>query len=337
VATAAGSRSEVQGPLIAKRRSPKIIEQYRAIGGKSPIGDWTRAQGRAMAAKLDQLSPATGPHKAYVAFRYAPPLTEEALLAMKEDGIERVVAFSQYPQFSCTTTGSSLNHLWRTVKSMGLSGQFQFSVIDRWNLHAGYIRAVVEQVRQGFAQLPDDLRDDATIVFTAHSLPVKVVSRGDQYPPEVCATVGAVMTAVATEHERWGVSSTPPFVMAWQSKVGPLPWQGPSTSNVLKGIGARGSKAVVVVPLGFTSDHIETLFEIDIEYREEAMEAGIEFFARAPSLNDADLLTSAQASIVAEHFASQRLCSAQYRLRCHGCTNSDCRQILDPVDDVPPR
>jgi len=321
-----------QGPLIARRRTPKIIEQYSAIGGKSPIGDWTRAQGRAMEAKLDKLSPETGPHRAYVGFRYAPPLTEAALEAMAADGVERVVAFSQYPQFSCTTAGSSYNHLWRTVKEMGLEGRFRFSVLDRWHSHPRYIDAVVDQVRQGLQGLPEDeaLRSRAVVVFTAHSLPMKIVWRGDQYPAEVTATVGAVMARVRAEAASWGVP-VPRHVMAWQSKVGPLPWMGPSTGKVLEGLGRQGHKAVVMTPLGFTSDHIETLYEIDEEYKEDALAAGIEVFGRAPSLNDSDLVTTAMAEVVSEHLASGEVCTPQYQINCHECTNPTCRSVADPI------
>ncbi|KAA0146279.1 hypothetical protein FNF29_08150 [Cafeteria roenbergensis] len=320
------------GSFIARRRTPKIIEQYRQIGGKSPIGDWTRQQGRDMERKLDALSPSTGPHRAYVGFRYAPPLTEDALDAMAADGVERVVAFSQYPQFSCTTAGSSYNHLWRTLRERGLEGRFKFSVLDRWSTNRTYIEAVADQVRQGLQALPDDpaLRSRAVLVFTAHSLPMKVVYKGDQYPAEVTATVGAVMALVRQRAAEWGVP-VPRHVLAWQSKVGYLPWMGPSTGQVLEGLGRQGHEAVVMTPLGFTSDHIETLFEIDVEYREDAEKAGIRHFGRAPSLNASDLVTTAMAEVVADHLASGEVCTPQYQINCHACDNATCRTVLDPI------
>lgn len=126
-------------PLIARRRTPKIVEQYEKIGGGSPILRWTRTQGNAMAKLLDELHPETAPHKAYIAFRYARPLTEEALDQMAEDGVTRAVGFTQYPQYSCSTTGSNLNELYREIqkrKARGApEGDIQWSVIDRWPTH----------------------------------------------------------------------------------------------------------------------------------------------------------------------------------------------------------
>lgn len=128
----------VLAPLIARRRTPQIEKQYTDIGGGSPILKYTRLQGERMAALLDELHPATAPHKAYVAFRYAQPLTEQAAREMKADGVTRAVAFTQYPQYSCSTTGSSLNELYRKGKA-GELGQIEWSVIDRWGTHPGFI------------------------------------------------------------------------------------------------------------------------------------------------------------------------------------------------------
>lgn len=127
-------------PLIAKRRTPSIEEQYQAIGGGSPILRYTEYQGKGMAELLDELHPETAPHKSYVAFRYANPLTEETAKKMKEDGVKRAVAFTQYPQYSCSTTGSSLNELFRKGAPSGspLEG-IEWSVIDRWGTHPGFI------------------------------------------------------------------------------------------------------------------------------------------------------------------------------------------------------
>ena len=146
-----------------------------------------------MVERLDKISPDTAPHKAYTMFRYAAPLTEETLLEMKRDGVERVVAFSQYPQFSCTTTGSSLNHLWRELKRLNLGEQFQWSVLDRWPTHPGFLKALEQRVQAGLDDFDENVRDRVVVVFSAHSLPMKVVNRGDQYVPDEAATANAVM------------------------------------------------------------------------------------------------------------------------------------------------
>eukprot|EP00937_MAST-01D_sp_MAST-1D-sp2_P008061 g8061.t1 len=317
------------GPYIAKRRTPKIQEQYKQIGGGSPIGKWTDLQGQAMCALLDERSPETAPHKHYVCFRYADPLSEQALHEMEADGVQRVVAFSQYPQWSCTTSGSSYNHLWRELRRLGLGGKFEFSLVDRWGTHPGFINAVHRRVQLGLQQFDAADRDKAVVLFTAHSVPMMVVNRGDAYVNEVAATVSLVMARLreAGEANR--------HVMAWQSKVGFLPWMGPSTSDSIKGLAAQGHKHVLAVPIAFTSDHVETLFEIDVEYAEEAEEAGIEHWKRAPSLNDEPLLADAFADIVAEHLKSGELHTPAYALNCSGCVNPTCRSIMDPAGAAP--
>jgi len=307
---------------MARRRTPKVSKQYETIGG-SPIRKWTDLQGRGMVKTLDRLSEATAPHKHYIAFRYADPLTEEALLQMKADGVTRAVAFSQYPHFSCTTTGSSLNHLWRELRRLGLSDQFQWSVIDRWPVQETYLQAVVKQIELGLKLFPSpEAAKSAVIVFSAHSLPLKVVNRGDQYPQEIAGTVQHVMTRISYSH---------PYTLAWQSQVGPLPWLGPQTRDVLERLGKQGHKNVLVVPIGFTSDHIETLFELDVEYGHLAKKAGVINYKRAPSLNDQPRLIAAQAELVAAHLASHDLCSRQYSFNCPACENPTCRSIVNPI------
>lgn len=128
-------------PMIARRRTPKIEQQYADIGGGSPILQYTRLQGEGMAQLLDELHPETAPHKAYIAFRYARPLTEATAREMREDGVERAVAFTQYPQYSCSTTGSSLNELYRQRSNSDMHG-IEWSVIDRWGTHPGFIEVI---------------------------------------------------------------------------------------------------------------------------------------------------------------------------------------------------
>jgi len=277
-----------------------------------------------MCERLDKLSPNTAPHKAYVMFRYADPLTNEALESMKQDGVERAVAFSQYPMYSCTTTGSSLVELWKSLDEMKLRDKFKWSVIDRWNDHPTYISALAQRVRLGLAQIEESLRDQTLIVFSAHSLPQMVVARGDQYQQEVCHTVQLVMRELQYKNR---------YILSWQSKVGYLPWLEPSTAAVIEHIAPQnGVKSILVVPVAFTSDHIETLYEIDIEYKELAHKSGIEHFKRAPSLNDEPLLIEAQAQIVAQHLSAGRAwASRQYEIKCQGCTNPYCRTVANPV------
>lgn len=310
------------GPFIAKRRTPAVQKLYEEIGGGSPILHWTNLQGKGMVERLDHLSPETAPHKFYVAFRYIEPSSQDALKQMKADGVERAIAFTQYQHFSCATTGSSLNELWRAAERLGMARDFQWSVIDRWPTHPAFIRAMANSVREGLDLFSAADRDEALLLFSAHSLPLSIIDRGDPYPQEVGASVHEVL-------KKCGIRNK--FILAYQSEVGPVRWLGPSTERVIKELGAKGQKKVLVVGIAFTSDHIETLSEIDIEYTRLAHSVGITQFKRAPAFNRNPLFQDALAQIVLDHLRSGETCSPQYGLRCPGCTNPQCRNILNPV------
>ncbi|MCU0646890.1 MAG: ferrochelatase [Gemmatimonadaceae bacterium] len=312
----------VLGRALAKRRAPRVRGLYAAIGGGSPIRRWTEAQGRAMVERLDRLSPSTAPHRFYVAFRYVSPSADEALHQMAADGVTRAVAFSQYPQHSCTTTGSSLGDLWRALERTGTRGRFRWSVIDRWPTHHGFVQAMAERVREGLATYPDAIRDDVLLLFSAHSLPLSVIARGDAYPQEVGASVHAVLDALALPN---------PSLLCYQSEVGPVRWLGPSTERVIRQLARDRRHNVLVVPIAFTSDHIETLSEIDREYGELAHTLGLDGFRRAPALNDSARFADALADLVHTHLHSGARHSARYRERCPGCISAHCRRLPDAV------
>jgi len=312
---------KILAPTIVGLRHNRVRQLYHEIGGGSPIKHWTNKQGHAMVQKLDAISPETAPHKYYISFRYANPMTDDALLQMKADGVTRAVAFTQYPQYSCTTTRGSFNELWRGLKRLNLEKNFEWSVIDRWPTHPGFIKAVAQRVREGLHSFPEEERSKAVILFSAHSLPMKIVLRGDPYPQEVSSTVHEVMDELKYCN---------PYISTWQSAVGPN-WLGPQTVDVVKLLAKRGVKSILVVPIAFTSDHIETLSEIDIEVAKVAKDAGIANFRRAPSLNDSELFTTAMADIVASHLAAKQVHTPQYKLRCPGCTNSHCRNLVNPI------
>lgn len=181
------------GPLLSKRRTPKIQKQYAAIGGGSPILKWSEYQCAEMCKILDKISPETAPHKPYVAFRYTNPLTEELYEQLFKDGFGkgrggRAVAFTQYPQYSCSTTGSSLNELWkwrsrlegkRANNGVEPEGTIQWSVIDRWPTHSGLVEAFAQNIEASLATYPKEKRDQVVLLFSAHSLPMSVVNRGE--------------------------------------------------------------------------------------------------------------------------------------------------------------
>lgn len=316
------------GPLISRRRTPKIQKQYAEIGGGSPIRKWSEYQCEEMCKILDQMSPETAPHKPYVAFRYANPLTEDMYAQMFKDGFGqgrggRAVAFTQYPQYSCSTTGSSLNELWkwrnrlegkRASGEMHPPGSITWSVIDRWPTHPGLVEAFAQNIEAQLKTYSEEKRKDVVILFSAHSLPMSVVNRGDPYPAEVAATVHAVMT-------RLGHSN--PYRLCWQSQVGPSAWLGAQTSDTVREYVARGQTDIVLVPIAFTSDHIETLYEIDKEVMHEDAQnnPGVK---RAESLNGSPVFIRALADIAKTHLDSGMSCSRQMGLRCQGCKSERC-------------
>lgn len=312
-------------PWIAKRRTPRIKEQYLKIGGGSPLRMWTERQGQGMVDILNQVSPETGPHKFYIGFRYAHPLTEDAIEEMYRDGVERAIAFTQYPQYSCSTTGSSLNAIYRHLgKTDRLkSSSITWSTIDRWPVHKGLIKAFATNIQEALNKFPEELQRDVIILFSAHSLPMKVVNRGDPYPQEVSATVQGVMEELGHTH---------PYRLVWQSKVGPLPWLSPQTDEVIKSLSKKGHKNLLLVPIAFTSDHIETLHELDLEYAEElGKECGVENIHRAASLNDHPVFIEALADIVYTHLKSNTVSSRQLSLRCPLCVNPVCAKMRNEL------
>lgn len=177
------------GAFISKIRTPKIQKQYAAIGGGSPIRKWSEYQCEEACRILDRISPETAPHKPYVAFRYANPLTEEMYTKLLADGFGngnggRAVAFTQYPQYSCSTTGSSLNELrkWRQrLEGDSGPGTIKWSVIDRWPLHPGLIEAFAKNIEEKLAEYPEERRRQVVLLFSAHSLPMSVVNRGRSF------------------------------------------------------------------------------------------------------------------------------------------------------------
>eukprot|EP00116_Pleurobrachia_bachei_P007980 sb/3468242/ len=238
---------------------------------------------------------------------------------MEEDGIDHCVAFTQYPQYSCSTTGASFNGLYRHIVKRQKEGRpfnMTFSAIDRWATEPLLAKAFADLIRQQLDKVDPKLRNKFVLLFSAHSLPMSVVNRGDPYPQEVAATVQKVM-------EELGFSN--PWRLVWQSKVGPSAWLGAQTDDAIKGLVKNGNKNIMLVPIAFTSDHIETLFEMDIEYvadmKKEMPEANI---VRCGSLNDHPVFIECISQLVAGHLTTGGKTIPQMGLRCPMCTNPTC-------------
>ena len=251
--------------MIVKRRAPKSAANYRDIGGKSPLRELTEQQ----AAELEKVL--GDRYRCFVAMRYWHPFTEEALTAIRQDGIDRIIALSLYPHYSRATSGSSFNELEKCLA--GSKIRPEISYIRQFFDHPLYIQALAEKIEQGLSGFQD--RANVQLFFSAHSLPQSFIDEGDPYLDHIQATVRLVM-------ERFeGIAHH----LAFQSRAGPVKWLEPSTGDKLKELAALGHSEVLMVPLSFVSDHIETLHEIDIEYREEAHNLGITDFRRMESLN----------------------------------------------------
>jgi ferrochelatase len=255
---------------ISRRRSKVAKEYYRAIGGKSPIAELTEEQRSALEKALQK----EGNYRVFVGMRYWHPNIEEALDRIISEGIRRVVVLPLFPQYSMTSSGSGLNEWNRQVRRRGV--QFDTLVIDAWYSHPVYIQAVIENIEEGKKRFRKDVPGEVQILFSAHGVPEKVISKGDPYQRQIEETLALVK-------ERMGKENI--FHLAYQSKVGKLKWIGPSVEEKLKELADRKVQKVLVVPISFVSDHSETLYEIDIMFGKMAKEMGIPHFFRMPSLN----------------------------------------------------
>lgn len=266
--------------LIARRRAPKAEAHYREIGGSSPQLYWTRRQAEDIAAAL-------GPHwQPQVAMRYWGPGAADALQALRQQGVQQAVVLSMYPHYTQATTGSSVKDFRRHASTE--FPQLQYSLIESWYNWPGYIQSLANRVQEGLQEFAGG--QPPQIVFSAHALPQKFIDKGDPYLDHVLETVKGVMQQLG--NYTWHLS--------FQSRSGPVRWMEPDTLDVLSRLGREGERRVLLVPVSFVSDHIETLHEVDIEMAEHARTAGIETFVRSPSLNDHADFTAAMASLVQE-------------------------------------
>jgi ferrochelatase len=275
--------------LIAKARGPSVRRNYASIGGGSPQLRLTRAQADALSARLSR---GGGRVPVAIAMRYWRPRTEEALRQLAEEGVERVVTLTLYPHYSRATTGSSERELARVLARPEWRGRFRVSGVDRYPEEPAYLDALAATVRGSLAGFPPEARAKVVLLFSAHGLPQRFVDAGDPYVAETEATVRGVLArlAVPTRH-----------VLAYQSRTGPVRWIGPGTEEVLRELGREGVREVLVVPVSFVSDHIETLYELDQLFPEEARRAGIADYRRSPALDTHPGFIAALAGLVERH------------------------------------
>jgi len=258
-------------PRLATSRAKTVGPNYEMIGW-SPLVETHRAQAAALAEVLgdDALPMASG-------MMFTPPTMAACARELLDQGVEGIIALPMFPHYSIATTQAAFSFFWDALKEAG-GGHLPVRWIPGYFDHPLYIEGLANTIRTGLERMATDPPDDSPIhlVFTPHGLPVSwVTKRGDPYPEQIRASVRGVV-----QHLGW----EGPWHIGWQSRVGPVQWLVPATEDVLADLGKEGVTRVCMVPISFAAEHIETLHEIDIEYREGAEEAGIRQFGRAPAL-----------------------------------------------------
>jgi len=271
----------VIGRAIAWKRTREVQENYAKIGGGSPIVRWTTLQGRGLVERLK----ARGHDVAFaMAMRYWNPTTDDALDQLDKEGVDRLLALTLYPHYSMATTGSSVAELLRVMKRRG--SQLPLNRIDAWYDHPGYLDALAHRTRVALDVHFQGRRP--VILISAHGLPKHFIDAGDPYCDHIRVTMEGVLSRLPNLRH----------VLGYQSRVGPVEWIGPSTDEVIRDLAREGVKDVLVLPISFVSDHVETLYEVDLLYGDEARALGITCFKRAQSLNDFPPFLDALADLV---------------------------------------
>ncbi|GAB6052450.1 ferrochelatase [Magnetospira thiophila] len=253
--------------FISRKRAPVAKTIYEHLGGKSPLLDLTRAQAEALREQLCKTDEA----RVFIAMRYWHPMSDEVAYEVKDFDPDEIVLLPLYPQFSTTTSGSSLEDWHRAARAAGLNKPTR--AVCCYPLQAGWIEAVADLTRKGLQQSDNHVKQ--RLLFSAHGLPKKIVEAGDPYQWQVEQTCAAVVAALGVADLDWAT--------CYQSRVGRLEWIGPSTEMELERA-ARDRVGVVIVPIAFVSEHSETLVELDIEYRETAEALGVPGYVRVPAV-----------------------------------------------------
>jgi ferrochelatase len=231
--------------------------------------------------------------------RYSRPSIEDALEAMRADGVRRVVTLTLFPHYTRATTGSTESELARILaRSPWKGGIFSITGVDRFSDDPRYLDAMAEVARRAYESFPARTRERIVILFSAHALPQKMIDRGDPYLEQIEATRAGILERLSVPNRH---------LLGFQSRTGPVRWTGPGVDELLRDLGKEGVREVLVIPLSFVSDHIETLYEIDLLFAEIARDAGIIDFRRPAALNDHPLFIEALAGLVERHLGAEGL------------------------------
>lgn len=271
--------------LISSKRHPRIQEQYKQIGGKSPLKEFTLGQARLLEERLNSQFPA----KVYAAMRYWHPSTEETLDEIEKDGIKKIILLPLYPQFSKATTESSVKEWKKQLALRKKPLEIEWSLVESYYDFPPYIDAFVERINQGLEKFPPEIRQDVHLLFSAHGTPMKLVREGDPYSDHIRKTVELVVKQGNFKQDA---------SLCWQSKVGPQKWLTPSTPATIEELAAKSVKSMLAIPIAFASDHLETLYEVGIEFKHLATMKGVEQFEVTEGLNYSEKFIDALARLI---------------------------------------
>jgi ferrochelatase len=260
----------------------ELTDRYRAIGGHSPLYEITRAQARGIEERTEV--------KTYLGQKHAAPFIPDAVKAAAQDGVESAVGLVLAPHFSSMSIGNYESRTRRAADEIGWQGDLRF--VQSWHLEQGYLDFLTTKVKEALASIPEEARDKTMVLFTAHSLPERILQSGDPYPKQLNETADAVAERAELIH----------YGIAWQSAGRTKdPWIGPDVLEVIKDLHSDGWQGVVVCPCGFVSDHLEVLYDVDIECRNLAADLGIGF-ARTDSPNTDGAFLDTLAGVVRATF-----------------------------------
>ncbi|HEA65753.1 MAG TPA: ferrochelatase [Desulfobacterales bacterium] len=276
--------------IISRRRAPKTKRIYEQIDGKSPLNYWTEYQ-RQMLQKA--LKKELAEIEVFTAMRYWHPIIKDVAEQIAMHNFDRIVLLPLYPHYSAATTGSSFNEWKRVYKGDPTRLIYVNDYFD--NPH--YISAINNRIDESILDFPEKIRSDIQLLFSAHGTPLRLVKRGDPYSDQIKKTVADVMAARNFSHEHH---------LCFQSKVGPLKWLKPSTAEMIEHLGARNKKHLLVIPVSFVSDHVETLYELEIEYRRIAENLNIENYRVMKGLNDSETFIEALKKITLKAMEEDR-------------------------------
>ncbi|XP_042377284.1 ferrochelatase-1, chloroplastic-like isoform X1 [Zingiber officinale] len=287
--------------LISVVRAPKSKEGYAAIGGGSPLRRITDEQAEALKLALKDKNLNAN---VYVGMRYWKPFTEEALHQIKKDRITKLVVLPLYPQFSISTSGSSIRVLQSIIREDDYFSRLPISIIESWYQREGYIKSMSELIEIELQKFTKP--EEVMIFFSAHGVPLSYVKdAGDPYRDQMEDCITLIMAELKSR----GINNT--HTLAYQSRVGPVQWLKPYTDEVIVELGQKGVKSLLAIPISFVSEHIETLEEIDMEYKHLALESGIENWGRVPALGCTSSFISDLADAVVEALPSASILDAK--------------------------